>query len=324
MDLADKITLPGAGALKDTIKTFGKGLVDDADKDLSDLDKKKLESEQKKKEKEKNKNLEKMAEARAEEFLKNNKEYDGYDVKVDTAKNTVTINYTPKDALINDPKQQTFDAEQSKSKGSLVPASNSKPKPNEGASKPSTDATPKPADATPKPVAPEGSSGATTAPATPEPTPPATGSSGSGTTGSSGGGATGAAGATAVPSTGAIGAAGATAVPSTGAAGASAATAVPSTGAAGATGATTAPADASSPISPVPVAGAAAGDNITNQSLEATAPIPKNNGGVNVIGSGGSTSRAIMVKGRPHSIDDVPDPTPDMGSIADQLFYRET
>ena len=43
-----------------------------------------------------------------------------------------------------------------------------------------------------------------------------------------------------------------------------------------------------------------------------------------MIGSGGSTSRAIMVKGRPHSIDDVPDPTPDMGSIADQLFYRET
>lgn len=66
------------------------------------------------------------------------------------------------------------------------------------------------------------------------------------------------------------------------------------------------------------------GDQLTKDSMQATAPIetPSQNGGVTTVGTGAANQTGAQAKeGTPHNISDVPDPTPVLGFLADQLFY---
>ena len=69
---------------------------------------------------------------------------------------------------------------------------------------------------------------------------------------------------------------------------------------------------------------AASGDELTKGSMQATAPLEPTTQpqGGNVINIGAGNQTAAKTKeGKPHDISDVPDPTPILGSLAEQLFY---
>ena len=278
------------GDIGKSISDYGKKMIEEADTSSKEAEDRKQARQDERDKKEKFKLLKDQAEEEAKKFIENNKgKYDKYTIKQDEKSGYTIITYKGPDSE----KMVFFDTAKSLETGTLVHV-----KPKDG--KKDVDAV-----------------------SEPQSTPTAPGKDNEPVKSDTGGGGS---DASVVAPTGGGGSGGGTSDAADQSGGGGSPTAAGGSGSevgGGSSGGDAASAAPAAEMQPAPEENAA-GDKLTKGSMEATAPIEPTaqTQGTNVINAGGANKTAPkVIEGKPHDISDVPDPTPVLGFLAEQLFY---